>query len=126
MMMISDLTAQELQAAGYLIEAARDRIASKQSGVNRWDRAGIVGHLQALSAEPLDQALAIALTAANDPDAATPAAFSWTKYRRRPHAIASSGGRGPVCRHCMRTRYACERAQINTGQDPHEFEPEQP
>lgn len=129
MMMINQLTDDQLGAAAYLIETARHQLADSNPHVGTWDRPGIAGQLRTtLGGHTLTDALTVALTAASDPDAATPAAFSWQKYRQQPSkAGTGSTSTRPVkrvtCQVCSRTETACQQAQRNTGTDWHAFEP---
>lgn len=105
----------EVDALAHVVEQHRSRVPGSEA----WDRAAVAAQLRKLDLEPGD-ALTVALRAASDAGARTPATIGWDCYA---YGIAgpSRTVHRPLCVTCGRPQLACLRAQRNTGTDQHSF-----
>lgn len=121
-MITGTMTNGELAAAAFLIEQERAR----HPELEQWDRPGIVNTLKARMADvPAHDAVYAGLVAAASPEARTPAAIAFLRFRPTTTTgqPAEQQSREPACAHCGRSQSACHRAQENTGIDQHEYRP---
>lgn len=93
-----------------------------------WHPQGLRSQLRSLLDDnpeiPLDAALASACAAARDPDALTPAAILWPKYRAV--SVAADGRPLHRCRTCGELPAVCANHQRVGVMPRHEYQPETP
>lgn len=114
---VVELPLDELHALAYVVERHRSRLPDAPS----WERAAIAEQLRKTGLS-LPDALTVALRAASDAGARTPAAIISSDYWAGIRAASGHRpARRPICGVCGRTQVNCEQAQQNTRTDLHPF-----